>query len=470
MNMESDSRVELTEQIINKFKIAMDFYRMEYSDDLRTLFNEFGYLLLCRLSNEGYLTDDMMEDGRIYAYKRKVRLKEDESSELPAKEIDFLIGFWHSTFQENVVRVNNRFSVFADFSFSIKRHSVLRQILLVIKDLILLRKQSDDMSAVYHAVYNIHSLCISSGKSASGRFFVPDRIVERLMERLYAKTESEHSKRPATVLDPQYGTGNMLMMAKKYYPNASFYGFENNQIFRISAQILAILSDMAIKTYEGEFSEKQAESQYDIVLANPVFNNNVMPQNIYLPFFSYESGEIKSQYSLFIVRILQSLAPGGHAVIITPDSFLFSMKRDYMAVREWMLDAYCLEEVIALPEKTFYPQATTRASALIVSNRAENGSRMAHGQTKAVTFYQMAQKEDDDTDGLKNRESDAEWVVDIDTIRDAGYNLLSEHYRPSSMRELEFEDPAELLMQMLKEQDEVLRDMESLLEEVENIQ
>ena len=469
----SDWQVELIDRAVNDFKITIDFYRMEYSEDLRTLFNEFGYLLLCRLSYGGYL-DIPIIDGMKYTYRKKGLLKEEESSELSPDEIDQFIRLLSSTFRDDVVIIrdelrhvlkDDRFSVFIDFSLSIKRHSILRQILLVIKDLIILREQSGDMSAVYDAVCSIHALCSNSTKANSGRFFLPDKTVKHLIDWLYTEIESGWPMRPVTVFDPQYGVGNMLNVAKYCFWDAELYGFENNQTFRISAQILAILSKTVIKTYNGDFLEDMLENQYDIVLANPVFNSDGIPKNAYLQSLPNELGEIKSQYSLSIVRILQAVAPDGHAIIITPDSFLFSSKREYMAARRWLLDCYCLDAVISLPEKTFYPQSATKASALIVSNRFRSDSGMAGEQTKEVAFYQMAQDEEG-----RNRSRDDFWVVGIDTIRDAGWNLLPENYRPLKMRELEFENPAVLLEELLREQDDVLMDMKNLLEEVRNIQ
>lgn len=477
-NIGNDSQAKLIEKIVNDFKIAIDFYRMEYSEDLRTLFNEFGYLLLCRLSYARYL-DIPVIDGITHTYREKGFLREEKASELAPEEIERIIRLLCSTFQDDVVIIrdelkDDRFSVFVDFSLSIKRHSILRQMLLVIKDLILLREQSDDMSTVYHAVCDIHTLCSNSSKANPGRFILPDKIVKQLIDWLYTEIESGQPKQPVTVFDPQYGAGNMLNVAKYYFEDADLYGFENNQTFRISAQILAILSNTMIKTYDGEFLKDKLENQYDIVLANPVFNSDGIPKNAYLQSLPNELGEIKSQYSLSIMRILQAVAPAGHAIIITPDSFLFSSKREYIAVRGWLLNCYCLEAVISLPEKTFYPQAATKASALIVSNRFRSGSGTAYGQTKEVAFYQMVQGAENNSDTniemLENWRQNDFWSIDIDTIRDAGWNLLPEHYRPLKMRELAFEDPAVLLEELLREQNDVLRDMENLLEEVENIQ
>lgn len=53
--MGDDLQTKLAEKAVNDFKISIDFYRMEYSENLRTLFNEFGYLLLARFSFGEYL-------------------------------------------------------------------------------------------------------------------------------------------------------------------------------------------------------------------------------------------------------------------------------------------------------------------------------------------------------------------------------------------------------------------------------
>ena len=51
------------DKIVQEFKTIIDFYRMEYSDDLLALFNEFGCLLLCRLFFLGYFKEWAIEDA-----------------------------------------------------------------------------------------------------------------------------------------------------------------------------------------------------------------------------------------------------------------------------------------------------------------------------------------------------------------------------------------------------------------------
>ena len=58
------------------------------------------------------------------------------------------------------------------------------------------------------------------------------------------------------------------------------------------------------------------------------------------------------------------------------------------------------------------------------------------------------------------------WFADVDQIEAGKWNLLPENYRPEEQINLEIEDPALLLQEMLKEQEEITKKLNELLKEV----
>ena len=58
------------------------------------------------------------------------------------------------------------------------------------------------------------------------------------------------------------------------------------------------------------------------------------------------------------------------------------------------------------------------------------------------------------------------WFADVDQIEAGKWNLLPENYRPEEQINLEIEDPALLLQEMLKEQEEITKELNELLKEV----
>ena len=58
------------------------------------------------------------------------------------------------------------------------------------------------------------------------------------------------------------------------------------------------------------------------------------------------------------------------------------------------------------------------------------------------------------------------WFAGAAGIEAAKWNLLPENYRPEEQINLEIEDPALLLQEMLREQEEITRELKELLKEV----
>lgn len=417
---------EESKRIVQEFKKAIDVYRMEYSKDLIALFNEFGYLLVCRLAGEGYFAPGWEEDGHgdegiewqrtgIDVGAAKKDFVKIDYLNFPAEKIPYAVKDLQQMLREEA-RHNNRLKKFHSllenelhFRVSIRKASIMRQLLIVIEELAELNCQYWEEQVLKQIVLQLHSLCLNV-KNDRGRYMLPEQTIGLLMRVLCAGREEQ----PESLLDPQCGSGNMLIAAKKCLDDmkaerakrpdtetretglhgaeakdTSLYGFESNEGLGIFALILGLLTDTPMEisgedflqsrseigrnVYQewnenaGNSSGKMARRTYDMVLANPTFTNENIPGNMQ----SSEivrglSVKIKSRYNLALVQSLQVLRTHGRAALIVPDGFLFSSRRETVDVRQWMLKNYRLEAVVSLPSGIFRPNTAVNTSVLFI--------------------------------------------------------------------------------------------------------
>lgn len=70
-----------------------------------------------------------------------------------------------------------------------------------------------------------------------------------------------------------------------------------------------------------------------------------------------------------IQQILTSLRPGGRAIMVVPDYFLFRGGAE-AEVRKWILQEFRVDAVLALPDSAFEPYTTVKQSLLCISRNA----------------------------------------------------------------------------------------------------
>ncbi|MDY3919103.1 MAG: N-6 DNA methylase [Candidatus Limivivens sp.] len=510
---EKYAKTEALEGILREYKTVMDFYRMDYSDDLTALFHDTGYLLLCELSEAGYFAcrsfgrEQAVEDEAVSEVRKAMQSLEDRSSE----EILAYAESLEREFQRRTEQ-DPRFEKLQDFKIGIRKSSLLRQIFQVLEKLFGLEQKFQEPRVFYEVLRKIHELCANTRNDRS-RYVLPERIVEQVARLLEAGMEENGEDRPVSIFDPQYGSGELLLDAGEFFKNAGLYGHEEEPGLRLSARILCLVSGAVIREEEEDFPEKEPGRRYQIVLANPPFGRESVP---YAPSDLILPGGLrylKEKYHLCLVRSLQALELNGSAALVVPESFLFSSTKESRAVREWILNTYDVEMILSLPEKTFYPRAAVRTAILLIRNpfmksgwserteqvlfcrlqEKENGGEgeeretgeretaksleeLLRVQSQRDYYFRRWQEElsrgFENFNGIRtpeNWEFPHFWFADYRTIQDAGWNLLPDYYRPAGRLELRFEDPVQLLRELMEEQEQILKDMRELLEEVQRL-
>lgn len=492
-----DSQTEKINEILHDVRTAVDFYRMEYSENLTILFNDTGFLLIVYLLYEGYFENE--QKVRVQKEENRRHFPEyEEARDWTQKTVELYQEAIVLMFTQNTKKIKT-FSGLREFQFTIKKSSVLRHIQGIVKKICELWDQTYDKEIIYDVVCQIHKLCLN-GKGAGGSYTPPDSVVRQLMQLLDREDILKASDLPAAVLDPQCGSGEMLIAAGRYLKEAELWGSEDNEELQISAQILSIFSGIIIRDAEEDILRKGGRRRYDIVLLNPLFSNETVQ---YVPRdLPNELWNIRGKYNLLIVRSLMALNMEGRAAIIVPDSFLFSSRKESIQVRRWILHAYRIDMVVSLPEKTFDNHAAVRSSVLIISQplRGINRQRIADH----ILFYRLnaepGSKENEEEykellrirnqdyyydewlEGLENRQENQDnvptpegwnysdfWFAGYDVIAANNYSLLPDQYKPMEKIRLQFESPDQLLEELITDQEDILKCMYELRKEIQKI-
>lgn len=483
-----EQREEYKKQILQEFKSVINFYRLESSGDLLELFHTLGYLLIGGMI-EGRDIWDLLHADRI------VYLADEEWKRIQYCFRQEECECWQQILQNDealarTVQEISRYEVPGGLS-----DSVWKQTLDILQNLLEKYREISDPDFLYEVVREMFDLCVNA-KSELSRYALPDPIVFQMAKLIRNEQADNITEKNGRVLDPQYGSGSMLLAAGNYLDEVCLCGYEQNERLCMAAKILSVLARRPIETYEGDFLQDRELGTFEVVFANPPFDNEKVPEYVRDWFLPGELGRVSGRHNLFLVRSLQALAENGHAVIVVPDSFLFSSKTETMQVRKWMLQQYCVEGVISLPPKTFYPNTMTRASILIISKPFMRVSWI-NGGTPFLFFYQLnvdvdSEQMDQELSGIWNQreyyfeqwkqqtfyrnlanipmpdewEHSEFWFADPETVEQERWNMQPKHYQPTERAEFQAENPQILLQKLMQEQEELLEEMQRLAREV----
>ena len=447
----SDQKNKIDE-IVQEFREAADFYRMEYSQDLMGLFRDFGCMLLevCGADPEGDMEDDP-QMRQLFGYRQTLR------------------------------------------------GTVKRQLTAVSEELAGLRKDPFSGELFQAALSEIFHFCLYS-KGGKNRYLLPMETAKPLLGLV---TRPEGMLSPgdgAMVLDTQCGAGSTLMAANEYLNDPKLIGYEQDKEMWAAGIIMSRLLNLKMELHLQDEIPAGLYESCDLVISNPVYGTDTVKDESLAEGLPAELRTVRGRYHLELIRSMQALKYDGKAMLIVPNSFLFANRAESIKVRKWLLQSYSLEAVIALPEDTF-PYSGVRSSVMIFSKPFMSSGWEGH--TQRVLYYSLEKQEDkekqqkeydrleeiwsqrdsyygkweqgrrektvENRNGVKvpaNWQYNSFWFAGADEIEAGKWNLLPENYRPEEQINLEIEDPALLLQEMLKEQEEITKELKELLKEV----
>lgn len=458
----SDQNRKINE-IVEEFKEAADFYRMEYSEDLMGMFRDFGCMLLlkCKVDTEGKADLERLLEGRHKlkgTVKRQLMTVSEELAQLWAPgEQD---GSGDTGEYEGSQNVREMFQT---------------------------------------ALEEIFHFCLYS-KGGKNRYLLPEETANPLLRLLTFPEGMMAGNEGLMVLDTQCGAGSALMAASRYLKNLRLMGYEKDEEMWAAAVIMSQLSGLEMELHLEDGARADLYESCDLVISNPVYGTDTIKDEELIDQLPGELKTVRGRYHMELIRSMQALNFDGKAMLIVPNSFLFANRTESMKVRKWLLQSYSLEAIISLPEDTFM-YSGVRSGVMVFSKPFMSGGWEGH--TQRVLYYNLEKQEDkekqqkeyerleevwsqrdsyygkwersrrektvENRNGIKvpaNWQYNSFWFADVDQIEAGKWNLLPENYRPEEQINLEIEDPALLLQEMLKEQEEITKELNELLKEV----
>jgi type I restriction enzyme M protein len=291
--------------------------------------------------------------------------------------------------------------------------------------------------------------------------------------------------------------GSMLKPAQwKFLEEQAFTGFDNDaNMVKIAILNLYLhqLERAKIEHFNPlttGFGGVYPGQRFDTILANPPFAGKVQEESI-LADLNYKL-DTRATELLFLKWFVDHLMPGGRAGVIVPNGVLFGSTNAATKLREMLLTECDLQAVISLPSGVFKPYAGVATAALIFQKSpspvgtGEGGRRPGEGRgetaTKSVWFYDLTAdgfsfddkrvpiEANDIPDVLSKwptREEGANsYRVPIEKIRENDWSLAAGRYKPVTTEAVNHDAPADILRDVLKVENEIVRRGDALLAKI----
>jgi len=338
-----------------------------------------------------------------------------------------------------------------------------------------------------------HLLSKVATAGTNGQFRTPRHIIG-MMVKLMKPTPSD------VIVDPAMGSAGFLVAAQEYlrenesdlflnaglkdhFNNNMFHGFDMDRtMLRIGAMNMLLHGvDNPNIEYKDSLSEKNTDKEkYTLVLANPPFKGSLDYEAVSAELLKVT--KTKKTELLFLALILRSLKIGGRSATIVPDGVLFGSSKAHKEIRREIVDNNKLEAVISMPSGVFKPYAGVSTAILIFTKTASGG-------TDKVWFYDMKsdgyslddkRQEIEGSDipdiierfnnldkEVDRKPTDQSFFVDVEKIKDNGYDLSINKYKEIVYEEVNYPHPQEILMKIRELDMEISQGIEELSEMIE---
>jgi type I restriction enzyme M protein len=359
------------------------------------------------------------------------------------------------------------------------------------------------------------------GKIASagqnGQFRTPRHIIQ-LMVEMTAPTPQD------TICDPASGTCGFLVAAgeylreqhanlfhdtklNKHFNQAMFHGYDfDNTMLRIGSMNMMLHGvDNPVITYRDSLGQEHGaeEGRYSLVLANPPFAGSLDYENVAKDLLT--TVKTKKTELLFLALFLRLLKPGGRAAVIVPDGVLFGSSSAHKTLRKMLVEDQKLDGIVSLPSGVFKPYAGVSTAILffaktnsggtdnvwfydmkadgyslddkrqpllaedklglqLLPNKREQLSREEHAKNNLPDVQARWTKRNDSGKGseLKRSRTEQSFCVPKADIAANGYDLSINRYKEVVHDVVAHRAPLEILDELSKLEDEIVRGMKVL--------
>lgn len=298
--------------------------------------------------------------------------------------------------------------------------------------------------------YLLRKFAEGQGQSA-GEFYTPKEVGWLMANLLNPRPQS-------TIYDPTCGSGGLLIKARLYYEEHNtdkgkapkLFGQELNPVTFSMAKMNMFLHDYTDASFAigdsftnpGFGAQASGLQQFDYVVANPMWNQDVYEEHFYEhdPWERFQTFGIPPRASAdwgWLQHIAASLNEHGRAAVVLDTGAVSrgsgskssNRERD---IRQKFIEADLIEGVVLLPENLFYN--TTAPGVIILLNREKPAERKQQILLINATNYFIKRKPKNEltAEGIaaitetyrtwETREK-LSWVVTLEELQKADYNL-----------------------------------------------
>ncbi len=289
-----------------------------------------------------------------------------------------------------------------------------------------------------------------------------------------------------------FGTDVSRQMMRISMMNLVLHGIGKSPIKRAN-----VLSEM------GGLTEDDLNRRYKVILSNPPFAG-VLPKDSIRHDLPTSS---KKSELLFLALMMESLAPGGRCAVVVPEGALFGSTGAHKDLRKKLATDFEILAVVSLPAGVFKPYAGVKTSVLVF-RKPVTPPQKGQAATRKVWFYEIKNDgydpdkiqgggrpetpDKNDIPGLLSvwteyRETGFQnppgkqagamlppgsqepkyWWAEFETIEAADYNLTANRYKPQIAEAVPNEDPADLIREVLRTEQDIVDGLDKLLKDVE---
>lgn len=272
--------------------------------------------------------------------------------------------------------------------------------------------------------------------------------------------------------------GTLLKPAQwRFLEEQAFTGFDNDAnmvkiaILNLYLHQLEKAHISMVNPLTTGFGGTYPGKQFDVILANPPFAGKVQDESI-LSDLNYKLNTRATEL-LFLKWFIDHLAPGGRAGVIVPNGVLFGGNNAATSLREMLLTECDLQAVISLPSGVFRPYAGVATAALIFQKGTP---------TKSVWFFDLTAdgfslddkrtpvEANDIPDVLtkwpKREEGPNSYRVPIEKIKENDWSLAAGRYKSVTVEAANHDVPTDILRDVLKLENEIIRHGDELLAKI----
>jgi type I restriction enzyme M protein len=404
---------------------------------------QLGWMIFLKIFDDKDIEMELLDDAYVSPIPTELQWRNWASDDegLTGEELfDFINTNLFHTLQNLALGTTNKRAILVREVFEgnnnyMKSGTIIRQVINKLNEV------NFNSSEDRHLFGDIYETILKELQSAgdSGEFYTPRAITSFI-------TDMVDPKLGEIVFDPACGTGGFLTSAIEHIRQKEVKNIDDRLILQHSIKgvelkplphMLAltnlVLHDIEVPNIEyddalsKELSSITQKDRVDVILANPPFGGNVsdgMETNFPMTYRTKESAD------LFLILIIQYLKDGGRAGIVLPDG---SLTGDGVKarIRQKLLEDCNLHTIVRLPNSVFQPYASVATNLLFFTkgeptkevwyykHQLPQGQK-AYSKTKPIKIQEF----DPIKEWWNNREENEQaWKVDIETIKNSGYNL-----------------------------------------------